>query len=235
MTNFMSAAPLLPSILTDGVSPRQTAFVPAMLGTIALLLLAVDMPVARFCARDAYPRFVMDVLNKAEPFGHAIGVALIVATMAALDPSRRRWAPGMCAAGALLAGLSADLVKLLVARVRPRNFDMDVGTVVQTFQGWFPWGAGGSAAQSFPSAHTATAMGFAVTLAAVYPQARWWFYLLAALVGCHRIESSAHFPSDVCAGAALGWVVGHACLIVTGRIYAGRERSNGAPQLRIVA
>ncbi len=230
----MSAASLSPSAVADHISTQQTAIVPVVLATLALLLLAVDLPVAKFCAQDAYPKIVMDVFNKAEPFGHAIGVVMIVTTMFTIDASRRRWAPSLCAAGALFAGLSANAVKLLIGRTRPRNFDLAVSDVLQTFQGWCLWGAGGSAAQSFPSAHTATAVGFAVTLAAVYPQARWWFYLLAVLVGCHRIESSAHFPSDVCAGAALGWMVGHLCLVVTARIHSARE-ANARPRLRVVA
>lgn len=230
----MSAASLSPSAVADHISSRQTAIVPVVLATLSLLLLAVDLPVAKYCSQDSYPKIVMEVLNKAEPFGHAVGVLLIIATMVAIDRSRRGWAPGLCAAGALLAGLLANAVKLLVGRTRPRNFDPAVSDVLQTFQGWFPWGTGGSAAQSFPSAHTATAVGLAVTLAAVYPQARWWFYFLAVLVGCHRIESSAHFPSDVCAGAALGWIVGHLCLVVTARFHQSRA-ANARPRLRVVA
>ena len=34
------------------------------------------------------------------------------------------------------------------------------------------------------------------------------FYLLAVLVGLHRMEELAHFPSDILAGALIGLVVG---------------------------
>lgn len=62
--------------------------------------------------------------------------------------------------------------------------------------------------QSFPSAHTASAFGFAAVLSSAYPKGKPVFLLLAALTGFHRIAFSAHFPSDVFFGAALGWFVG---------------------------
>jgi undecaprenyl-diphosphatase len=58
--------------------------------------------------------------------------------------------------------------------------------------------------QSFPSAHTATATGLAIACAKLYPRASWFFVLLVCLCGLQRLESSAHFLSDVLAGAALG-------------------------------
>jgi membrane-associated phospholipid phosphatase len=67
--------------------------------------------------------------------------------------------------------------------------------------------SGGSDGQSFPSAHTATAVGLSAALIWLYPQGRLLFTLLAALVGCQRIASMAHFPSDVMFGAATGCFV----------------------------
>lgn len=209
---------LLPSSLLTHHSSRSWWLVPALLLACAGLLLAVDLPIARFCDADDYPKEVSDVLNNAEPFGHGIGVAFVVITIAVLDARRRRWAPALCAAGALAGGLAANILKLVVSRTRPRNFDLAGTDVWATFQHWLPLGAGGSKWQSFPSAHMATAMGFAMALSAVYPRGRWWFFTMAALVGLHRIEVSAHYPSDVCAGAALGWVAGHLAIALTQRL-----------------
>ena len=211
---------------------------PATLMILASLLLLLDISVAKLCWEDEYPREIADVLSNAEPFGHGIGVAFVVITIAVLDPARRRWAPGVCAAGAIAGGLSANIVKLLIGRTRPRNFDLATIDVWQTFQGWFPLGSGGSALQSFPSAHTATAVGFAVALSAVYPRGRWWFYSLAILVGLHRVEVSAHYPSDVCIGALLGWLAGHTCIALANRLLASgntaAEQSEAQP-LRVAA
>lgn len=196
---------------------------------VAGLMLSVDYKIAQWGATDPYPKLLIELLTKAEPFGHAMGVALIVITIAVLDVPRRRWAPGLCLAGAISGGLGANLVKLFVARTRPRNFDLVHSDVWHSFQGWLAFGSGGSAAQSFPSAHTATAVGMAVTLATIYPQGRWWFFSLAALVGLHRIESSAHFPSDVCVGAAIGWIVGHLCVDATARLLQRTPVTETAP------
>lgn len=215
--------------------PLRT-IVPAVLVLAALCALSMDMTIAKACRDGHFPKFIMDVLNKVEPFGHGIGVALVVATIAILDADRRSWAPAMCAIGALSGGLTANVIKLMIARTRPRNFSFASANVWQTFESWLPLGSGGSAAQSFPSAHTATAFGFAVALAAVYPRGRWWFFTLAVLVGLHRIQSSAHFPSDVLAGAAVGWVMGHVCVMITREIMSDSGETSGQPpQLRIVA
>ncbi|MEN6558205.1 MAG: phosphatase PAP2 family protein, partial [Thermoguttaceae bacterium] len=130
-------------------------------------------------------------------------VIVLVLAIHQLDP-KRRWAIPRVLTCALAAGLAADLVKLLIFRTRPYDGSL-VGSVWTTFGPWFPlWGAG-SSGQSFPSAHTATAVGFAAALCWLYPQGRWLFSILAALVGCQRIVCGAHFPSDVLVGAATGY------------------------------
>lgn len=218
MTPDPEAPILLSTSLADERFARTGWLVPALLLGCAGLLLAVDLPVARFCQADQYPKEFTEVLTNAEPFGHGIGVAFVVITMVILDVRRRRWAPLFCAGGALAGGLTANLFKLLIGRSRPRNFDLASTNVWDTFQDWLLLGAGGSKWQSFPSAHAATAMGFAVTLSVVYPRGRWWFFTMAALVGLHRMEVSAHYPSDVCAGAALGWIAGQLAIAVAQRM-----------------
>uniref|UniRef100_A0A7C2P0E4 Phosphatase PAP2 family protein n=1 Tax=Schlesneria paludicola TaxID=360056 RepID=A0A7C2P0E4_9PLAN len=217
------------ALLQPTTSPGGRSTVPVALLFLGLIALTVDVPVARFCDARQYPRIITDVVNNAEPFGHAAGVVLIAATVAVLDSQRRRWAPGLCLGAAIGGGLSANVVKLLVGRIRPRNFDFGLTGVADTFTALFPFGAGGSSQQSFPSAHTATATGLAVALAALYPQGRWWFATLAALVAVHRVESSAHYPSDVCAGALLGWIVGNACLALTMRVSSAPVEAADSP------
>jgi membrane-associated phospholipid phosphatase len=41
----------------------------------------------------------------------------------------------------------------------------------------------------------------------MYPHARRWFFALAILVAANRVEGGAHFASDVCWGAAVGYVL----------------------------
>ena len=68
-------------------------------------------------------------------------------------------------------------------------------------------GSLGSTNQSFPSAHTATSVGLALALICIYPAARSVFCVLPLLVAFQRMDSGAHFLSDVLCGAAVGCLV----------------------------
>jgi membrane-associated phospholipid phosphatase len=76
-----------------------------------------------------------------------------------------------------------------------------------TFRGWLPLTSAGGAGQSFPSGHTAAAVGLALGLCWVYPKGRLLFPLLAMLVACERINDGAHFLSDTLCGAAVSSLV----------------------------
>ncbi len=65
---------------------------------------------------------------------------------------------------------------------------------------------------SFPSGHTIAAFSIATVFAERYPKPRWHVFLaygLASLVGFSRVPLQSHFPSDVFAGAALGYAITH--------------------------
>ena len=192
---------------TDGLRSFLT---PVLFLIAAVGALAIDMPVAQFSKNVSCPRLVVELLDRAEPFGHFFGAVMALTAVVLLDPAMRGrigWAIGATLGG----GLLANLIKLLVLRSRPRASNLIDGTVWDTFGGWFQRDLN-SRSQSFPSGHTATAVGLAVVLAAWYPRGRWLFATIAALVGLHRIQHLAHFPSDVFAGAAVGWFVAACCL-----------------------
>jgi len=64
-------------------------------------------------------------------------------------------------------------------------------------------------AGAFPSGHTATAFALVALLGAQLPWRQLTpLLLLAALVGISRIAVGAHWPADVLAGAAGGWLAG---------------------------
>jgi membrane-associated phospholipid phosphatase len=173
--------------------------------------LAIDMPVARQVGQDSIPGDLRKLVTLSEAFAHGTGVACILLTVFVLDRRHRRRMLRM-ATCCVAAGLLADLGKFSVARYRPRALDAEAirGSVWETFCGWFPMLTGspsheGSASdiQSFPSGHTATAVGLAIVLSRYYPQGRWLFVFFAILAALQRIDSGAHFPSDTLAGAAL--------------------------------
>ncbi|MGW5770468.1 phosphatase PAP2 family protein [Streptomyces longwoodensis] len=57
---------------------------------------------------------------------------------------------------------------------------------------------------SFPSGHTAAALAFTAAVAPVWPSAGALCAAPAAAVAVERVQSGAHYPSDVVGGAAIG-------------------------------
>lgn len=166
---------------------------------------------------------VKDFFDAAEQFGTPFGQLLLLALLSwcgltLAEPAQQgsaqhkpSWDPRVIRVfvTGVLAGLSSNVVKLLISRTRPREFDFEAqASALESFTGVFAFGAGGSAQQSFPSAHAACAFGFAVALATLLPRHRWLLLGYAVLVCLQRIGSGAHFPSDTCFGGLLGYVVG---------------------------
>lgn len=197
-----------------GSSRRVTFWHPLPWGLLIAVLLsfAVDIPVAAYVRIWKHPRWFAELMEFAEFFGHGIGCTMIVIAVYVLHPARRRCIPQLLA-GSLGAGLINNGFKLIVIRSRPRAIEVLPDSVWSTFGGMWSL-SGGNPAQSFPSGHTATAVGLAVMLSAYYPLGRWYFTFLAVLVGLQRIHVAAHYPSDVFAGAIVGWCTATLCLVL---------------------
>jgi len=170
-----------------------------------LLALVIDVPLSRAMVQDRALQRLHRFLEMIEPFGQPPAV-IAVSLAVLLCGGARRGAGFRIAAGALLSGLAVDVLKLCVARVRPRHYDFQ-GSVLDTFSGMLRGTSGGSHFQSWPSGHTATAMGFCLALSAVFPKGRWLFRALAALVALQRIEAGAHYLSDTLFAAGIACVV----------------------------
>lgn len=203
--------------------PRRWAdlLVPCCLLAAALVALSIDIPFSQWACRGGCPDAIWELADAAEPFGNGLGVLLIGLAVFVLDRPGRARVPRVIAAG-LAAGILADLVKLTVARTRPCAYDFAAG-VWGTFRGALPLVSAGSAGQSFPSAHTATAVGLAAALAWAYPRGRTFFAALAVLVACQRVIGGAHYPSDALCGVAVGWVTA-TYLLRRGRLAAWFDR-----------
>ena len=194
---------------------RRLLVLAGLLVAVAAMALSIDVVVADLCVNNKPNDDFLKFLQLTEYFGHGFGVAAILLAIYNLDFGRR-WAIPRVLASAVAAGMAANLVKMMVVRTRPQHFDF-VGDVWATFGGWLAMTGAGTGGQSFPSAHTATAVGLAVALIWLYPAGRWLFISAAALVGVHRIYVGAHFPSDVLCGAALALVVSRG-IVVTGPV-----------------
>jgi membrane-associated phospholipid phosphatase len=184
----------------------------AVLTGLGVAALAVDVPLAAWVRGGNAPGLLEKLCGLCELFSHGLGVVLIVAVICVLDPWHRYGIPRILAAS-LGAGLSADALKLLVARERPSHCDFNLtDRGIATFGDWLPLAGNASWEQGFPSSHMAVAAGLAIVLAAFYPRGRWLFPALAALAGCQRVLHQSHFPSDVLWGAAVGCIFAPLCV-----------------------
>ena len=191
----------------EGRSVAWTFGAPALLLLVALLAIpSVDLTISSWVSKHQLRGDVSELMHVAETFGHGVGVLLILILIWFINDPLRRELPRLFAAS-IGAGLAADVVKLLISRHRPRAMLASMDTAWSTFGEFFPLLQGGTAVQSFPSAHSATAVGLACGLTVLFPRARWYFTALATLTCISRVHVLAHFPSDVFAGAAVGIVV----------------------------
>ncbi len=174
----------------------------AVFAGLGLVVLFVDVPVALWFRDHKLPGILRDLIQLSEAFADGTAVAVILAGFYILDRHHRRHTLRLIAM-AYGSGLIADCIKLLIARTRPRAFGF-TGDVWSTFQGWLPL-VGNSSGQSFPSSHVAVAVGLALGMAMIYPHARWYFAALATLASLQRLQSGAHFPSDIFWAAAVSW------------------------------
>lgn len=202
---------------------RTRLLVVAGVCTLAgLMAFSIDLPVARWFAHrpSPLPGDLLKFLNLAEVFAHGLGVTALIVTLLVSDPTLSLPLPGRPAgargnflrlvAATAVGGLVVDLVKACVERVRPNSADLaDIDSVFGTFGSASLAGPLAHAAQlmSFPSGHAAAAAGLAAALGWKYPHGRPAFAALAVLSALQRVATSAHYPSDVCFGAAIGVAV----------------------------
>ncbi len=176
-----------------------------------LLAMPFDGLISEAFRLDRLPGDVRRILGLSEIFAHGFGVAVALMLIWALSPRGRSVIPRV-AACALLPGLLVNLIKLSVGRYRPNAYE-ELEAAGSSWIGLFPaWNTdstmeAGYAIQAFPSAHAATALGLAIGLAWLAPRGRVLFFGLACLAMMQRVESQAHWPSDVFWGAAIALAV----------------------------
>jgi membrane-associated phospholipid phosphatase len=75
---------------------------------------------------------------------------------------------------------------------------------------------------SFPSGHTAAAVAFTAAVAPVWPAAGAFCALPAGMVAVERVQSGAHYPSDVAVGALIGFAAAALVRCAPGLLRHGR-------------
>lgn len=135
----------------------------------------------------------------------ALPVSLMVAGYARHDPYQ--------VGTALLAGeayADSAVVDLAIKAITRRKRPSDVPDGAPFNDTFFSGGKSPFKGSSFPSGHAAGAFAIATVVATRYHTHRWvpWaVYGFATAVSFSRITTSAHFPSDVFLGAALGYTI----------------------------
>ena len=205
---WVNGVDLLPYVPMTSATPSRNRLL-FLAASAAVLCLAaigtVDVPASAICLRKDLPGDVEKGLNLAEVFAHGCGVAFICLTFAALD-SRKRLLPRLICLPAV-CGIAANLAKIGISRQRPYSFTADtLPAAIETFGG-IPGSFDDSWRQSFPSGHTATAVGLAIALCRLYPRASPLFICYAILAAGQRVAAGAHFISDTLAGAAIAFLI----------------------------
>jgi membrane-associated phospholipid phosphatase len=143
--------------------------------------------------------------------GNFLTFTLVVSTLLFyLGP---RWWPA--AAFVLVSGVfsgSNSFVKWMVGRRRPFQGDM---FGLHPFAG--SWAGLFGPNLSFPSGDVCLAAATAGSLAILFPPWRGLCAAVVLVVAVERVTEGAHYPSDVVAGAALGWLLAHLAWRLLGR------------------
>jgi membrane-associated phospholipid phosphatase len=118
-------------------------------------------------------------------------------------------------AAAALSGVLAEVLKVVIGRLRPSQTDgvHRFRAVVERF--------GNTHDLALPSSHAAVAFGAALMLVFLMPRAGVVALVLAIGCGWTRVVSGAHFSSDVFAAAVLGYAL--ARLLRPGGWFGQRE------------
>jgi membrane-associated phospholipid phosphatase len=174
-----------------------------------------DQEVSAFFGQRRWPSDLKRLIDLSEVMAHGLTVAVILLLIYRIGnlPKAKFWWLVACP---LAGGLGANVIKLMVSRIRPHKYwelQSAVDAAQSSFVGWLPLFESDyfreSWRQSFPSGHAATAFAFAVGLSWVFPRGRAIFFGLACLGGVQRLVSNSHWPSDVISGAVVGIICGH--------------------------
>ena len=191
-------------------TPRQIA-IGAGIGIAVLLFLMVTIDAAATRGVGHLPRWIVSAFDDITDFGKSgwflwpLGLSFLA--LAALPPmlttfSQRILAAIMVRIGFLFTAIAVPslfvtIIKRLIGRARPL-----VGGSLDPFL-YSPcvWRADYA---GMPSGHATTAFAALVAFGTLWPRSRTLWLIYALLIAISRVVVTAHYPSDVLAGALVG-------------------------------
>jgi membrane-associated phospholipid phosphatase len=183
---------------------------PALLALATISIVPFDFAIGLQFGEWELPGDVERSIRLAEFFAHGSGFLVVLMLLWKLAPELRLSLPRLCAAY-FLAGTTANLLKLLIWRLRPNAMTDSSWFSTTSFLGTIFHPPAKETllnldymTQSFPSGHSASVVALAIALGLIIPRGKGLFLMLAALACLQRACFMAHWPSDVFAGAALG-------------------------------
>lgn len=198
---------------TSRSNTRHSFLLPLILGVIALASIAgsflLDAPMKHLVLDSNSGHWNRSfIVGRLSEYGDwpELMILGMIGTFIARWFRSVRWQRILIAAmiASTLAGMTVNLSRLTTGRTRPR---------AAAEMGWYgprhgeKWLIGEADFNSFPSGHTATAVGFAGVILFAAPGWGLLAMLAAASVAISRILLGAHHPSDVVTAATVALVI----------------------------
>jgi membrane-associated phospholipid phosphatase len=191
------------------LAPRVA--IAAIVATAVFLFLMMAIDAAAIRGVSHVPRWIVSAFDDITDFGKSgwflWPLGLLFIALAALPPvltpfSQRILATIMVRVGFLFTaiavpGLFVTIIKRMIGRARP----MVGGSLDPYLFSPFAWSA---AYAGLPSGHVTTAFAALVAFGTLWPRARTVLLIYALLIAMSRVMVTAHYPTDVLAGAMVG-------------------------------
>jgi membrane-associated phospholipid phosphatase len=200
------------------VAPARQTAVAAGIVVAALLFLMVTLDAAAIRGVGHLPRWIVSAFDDITDYGKSgwflWPLGLMFLALAALPPmltrfSQRVLAVIMVRIGFLFTAIAVPslfvtIIKRMIGRARP----MVGGSLDPFLYSPFIWRADYA---GMPSGHATTAFAALVAFGTLWPRSRTLWLVYALLIAISRVVVTAHYPSDVLAGALVG--IGGAILV----------------------
>jgi undecaprenyl-diphosphatase len=197
--------------------PRSDTYSLPMLAIAVCIAIAVflflvwTLDAAASRGAERLPHWIIDLFREITDFGKSgwflWPLGLLFLALAALPPvltpfSQRVLATVMVRVGFLFTAIAVPslfvtVVKRMIGRARPNVG----GSLDPLLFSPFRWEA---AYAGMPSGHATTAFAVLVAFGTLWPRARTALLIYAMLIAISRVVVTAHYPTDVLAGALVG-------------------------------